>query len=181
MKQQRKTIDSYISKIIEESVKSRRKALLENEEDSSLFSSDAPSDDKVSQDEEEKQKLKSGDIEVDDVVEKLNSIRSGKSFKDKYVLAALKKYFDDLDEAEKTALLAFLKGISQIVTGEVPGDKALEPSDAPSKVEMEKEKTPKKVTIKPTVVKEKEPKIEKSKNVSSVEDTSGPVPIKPKK
>ena len=61
---------------------------------------------------DEKSKLKTGDITADDVVDRLNIIRSGKSFKDEEIAGKLKEYIDSLTKAERTALLAFLKGIS---------------------------------------------------------------------
>ena len=126
---------------------------------------------------DEKSKLKTGDITADDVVGRLNIIRSGKSFKDEEIAGKLKEYIDSLTKAERTALLAFLKGISQVVTGDMAGKDALDPSDSPSNVEMKKGEDVKKITIKPTIVKNPE----KGEKRSSGEDTSGPVPITPKK
>lgn len=173
-----KSIDSYIVNIIEESIKStlQRKALQEKEKQVAMTEED--DEPKSISDDEEKSKLKKGEIAVDDIIDKLNSIRSGKSFKDEKITAALGKYFDALDKAEKTALLAFLKGISQVVTGEIAPETATEPSSDPADVEMEKTSGPNKVSIKPNVI--KAPDIEKNKK-KSTEDTSGPVPIKPKK
>lgn len=125
--------------------------------------------------------LSTGDISVEDVVEKLNVIRSGKSFKDEEVLANMQKYLEDLDKPEKTALLAFLKGISEIVTAGVSGTKAFEPTDTPSKVKMKKKSSEKqKVSVTPNVIKKPESE-ETTKSSSSSEDTSPPAPIEPKK
>lgn len=173
----RKTIDSYIANVIEESLKStlQKKALQEKEKQDASSSGSSEEKPDVGQEEE---KLKKGDVTVDDVIEKLNSIRSGKSFNDDAVKSALGKYFDELDKPEKTALLAFLKGISQIVTGEVSGGEAIDPGDKPADVEMEKKTGSKKVSIKPNII--KAPDIEKNKKPNA-EDASGPVPITPKK
>lgn len=122
--------------------------------------------------------LASGEITVEDVVEKLNIIRSGRSFKDEDVLTGMKDYLDDLEPAEKTALLSFLKGISEIVTAGVEGEEAFEPADNPAKVKMEKSSSKKqKVIIKPNVIKKPEQKTKSS----SEEDTTPPAPIEPKK
>jgi len=173
----RKTIDSYITNVIEESLKAtlQRRALQEKEKQDATGSSE---EEKKPVAGSEAEKLKKGDITVEDIISKLNSIRSGKSFNDDAVKSSLSQYFNDLEDAEKTALLAFLKGISQVVTGEVSGSEALGPGDKPVGVEMEKTSSPKKVSIKPNVI--KAPDIEKSKK-SDAEDTSGPVPIMPKK
>lgn len=172
----RKTIDSYIASVIEESLKStlQKKALQEKEKQDAS----SPDTKEKSDAGHETEKLKKGDVTVDDVIEKLNSIRSGKSFNADDVKSSLGKYFDELDKPEKTALLAFLKGISQIVTGEVSATAAIDPGDAPADVEMEKKTGSQKVSIKPNII--KAPNVEKSKK-PGIEDTSGPVPIMPKK
>ena len=88
------------------------------------------------------------------------------------------KYFDDLTKAEQVALLAYLKGISQVLSGEVSGEQAIEPADKSPAISMQKKNEPKKVSIKPHVI--KAPEVSKKKKPSS-EDASGPVPITPKK
>lgn len=127
---------------------------------------------------DETEKLEKGDIDPRDVVDKLNAIRSGKSFKDDKVSAAMDQYVGSLTKAEKTALLAFLKGIAQIVTGEVPGQQADSPESHPANVEMEKGQKQKTKHIEPNVIKGAAPK---TKPKGGAEDTSGPVPITPKK
>jgi hypothetical protein len=123
--------------------------------------------------------LKSGEVSVDDIIDKLNSIRSGHSFRDEKVKSNMQQYTDSLTSAEKTALLAFLKGISQIVTGEVPGPEAVDPSSDPANVKMQKGAEPPKVKhIKPNVITAQSPKVKKN---SSAEDTTAPVPITPTK
>jgi len=132
---------------------------------------------------DEKEKLKTGEVTVEEVIEKLNTIRAGKSFKSEEIKTAMESYLNDLDKAEKTALFAFLKGISQIVGGEVEGKEAIEPSDNPASVKMEKKPSSQRVELKTSVIKkpsspEKAPvgKAEKSK-----EDTTPPAPIVAKK
>jgi hypothetical protein len=140
-------------------------------------SGDGDSSKTMDADTEDKEKLQQGDITVKDVVEKLNAIRSGKSFKDSAVSGHMEEYVESLSKSEKTALLAFLKGISQIVTGEVPGDEAIEPDSAPANVDMEKKGGQHK-TIKPNII--KSPGGDKGK-VKGNEDTTSPAPITPKK
>lgn len=133
---------------------------------------------KLLSEEDDKKVLSSGEISLDDVVEKLNVIRSGRSLKDEEVLSSMQKYLDDLDVAEKTALFSFLKGISEVMTAGVEGDKAFEPSAKPAGVKMEKKPSSQKVQIKPNVI--KKPSSEKSSK-SKEEDTTPPAPIQPKK
>jgi len=156
-------LKDFLSSVINETLLSKKKLIVE-------------------QDEDEKENLKSGDISADEVIEKLNTIRAGKSFKDQNIKTAMESYVSDLDGAEKTALFAFLKGIAQIVGGEVEGKEALEPSDKPANVKMEKKPSSQKVTIKPNVIKKpsagEKPKERASK---SPEDTTPPAPIVAKK
>lgn len=122
----------------------------------------------------DKKVMKSGDISTDQLVEKLNTIRSGKSFKDSSIKRSLQEYIDSLEKAEKVALFAFLKGIAQIVTGEIYGSDAVEPADPIPAVTMKKGIY--KRNIKPTIIK-------KTKNTAGKqEDTTPPTPtpIKPK-
>lgn len=180
-KNQKRSLDSYITNVIEETIKStlQRRALQEKEKQDAASSSEGSSDEeKPKSADSEKEKLKKGDVTVEDIIEKLNSIRAGKSFKDESISSAFNKYFEGLDKEEKISLLAFLKGIAQVVSGEVVPPDTMDPSEKPADIEMEKTSGPKKVSIKPNVI--KAPDVEKEKK-KPAEDTSGPVPITPKK
>jgi len=122
---------------------------------------------------EDEEKLSSGKIEVKDVIEKLNIIRSGKSLKDEEVKKGMEDYMNDLDDAEKTALFSFLKGISEIITVGTPGEEATEPAEGPAKVKMEKKPGKQKVSVKPNVI--KKPSASKEKSAAPVEDTTPPI------
>ena len=150
------TLKGFLDQVIKETIRSRRPVLSE---------------------ESDKEALTTGKVSLDDVVEKLNVIRSGRSLKDEEVLSAMQKYLDELDTAEKTALLSFLKGISEVMTAGVSGEEAYEPSEA--KVKMEKKPSSQSVTIKPRVI--KKPSSENKGSKKSEEDTTPPVPIEPKK
>lgn len=203
------TLRSFLSRVIEEGVKSAlaQKALTEKEKQDAVAASSggagessgggvddlfggAGGDESGSDDNENKtsktmddetEKLKQGDIKPKDIVDKLNAIRSGRSFKDSAVSSSMEEYINSLSKPEKVALFAFLKGISQIVTGEVPARAAEEPSDEPSDVEMKKGSGPEKVVHKkPNVIKGTPPK-PKQPTPSGGEDTSAPAPITAKK
>lgn len=126
----------------------------------------------------DRQSLKKGNITVDQVIDKLNTIRSGRSFKDKEIKSSLDQYFQSLKTPEKVAMFAFLKGIAQLVTGEIEPQKAIEPSDPDPSVRMKKDLYKK--VIKPTVVTKQQGGDKKIKGKVGGEDTSAPVPIKPK-
>jgi len=190
-----KAIDDIVRESLKSSLyqnavdeKEKQKTVMGEEED--IFDDEGSSDEKKddSQDKEtssktvdsEKEKLKKGDIKSKDIVDKLNTIRSGKSFKDSAISSKLDEYVESLSKAEKVALLAFLKGLAQIVTGEVEAEIATDPADPDPDVKMKKGSGDKQVkTIKPNVI--KAPEKEKIEKKPSSEDTSGPVPITPKK
>lgn len=135
--------------------------------------------DSETDDDEDTETLEQGDVEPKDIIDKLNSIRSGKSFKDEDISSAMDQYVGSLSKAEKTALLAFLKGIAQIVTGEIPAQNATEPDSNPADVQMKKgPESAKTKHIQPNVIKASAPKM---KQKGGAEDTSGPVPITAKK
>lgn len=127
---------------------------------------------------DETDKLKSGDVDAADIVEKLNAIRSGKSFKDSAIKSSMEQYIESLSAAERVALLAFLKGISSIATGEVPAQSAEDPSKHPADIKMQKGPEVHKKSIQPNVIKASSPK---QKQSPGAENTSAPVPITPKK
>jgi len=68
-------------------------------------------------------------ITVEDIIDKLNIVRSGRSTKDSDVKRELDEYIAQFSEDEKTALLAFLEGLGQILTSGVDSDDAADPQD----------------------------------------------------
>jgi hypothetical protein len=184
-------IGQYIDDIIRESVKGVLQAKALEEKDKQNTSSPEPEPDQAEQstnadsnvdstNDEDKEAL-AGDVDLDQIIEKLNTIRSGKSFKDSLVQQRFNKYFEGLQDAEKVALFAFLKGIAQIVTGEVEPDEAIEPSDKPADVSMKKGPNVQKKSIKPNVIKTPEPEPERSNTKTKQpgsEDTSAPIQVK---
>jgi hypothetical protein len=169
-------VPEYFDNLIRETISAatmERQALKEKDKQDAVASSTAA----VSSD--DKEKLASGEIDVDSIIEVLNTIRSGRSFKDDETKASLDKYVSKLDAAEKSAMYAFLRGLAQIVTIQVPPPAELDPSNPPAKITMDKKggQGPAKVTIKPHIINTVMPK--ETKKTPSSEDTSGPVPIKP--
>lgn len=113
---------------------------------------------------------------VDMIVTKINSIRSGRSLRDSAAKTAMEQYFDKLNDTERIALYSFLKGLATVVTGEVSGTTASDPSSSPNPgIKMTKTgddtaKHVKNVTIIKTPHRESE----------GLEDTSAPLPIRPR-
>jgi len=165
-----RSLKDYLSSVINESLKSKLQTqALREEENQQLMSSD--------NDDEDTTAMKKGDIKAEDVIEKLNTIRSGKSFKDEEISGKMQKYVTGLEQPERVALLAFLKAIAQIVTGEIESQDVVDPSKPPANIQMKKSSAGKTVTVKPTIVKAEK----KGEKKPSSEDTSGPAPIQPKK
>lgn len=193
-----KGLRGYLDEVFEEGVKSalHQKALTEKEkqvalsskggddhDNDSLFGGGGGDDEGDSRSsktmDDETEKLEKGDIKPKDIVDKLNSIRSGRSFHDSAVSSSMEEYIDSLSKAEKVALMAFLKGIAQIVTGEIPAQNAADPSDRPADVQMDKSNEPKTVHKKPNVIKGGGGG--GSKKGGGAEDTTAPTPITPKR
>lgn len=131
------------------------------------------------------EELKTGEVSFDNIVGKLNAIRSGRSFRDDDIKHAMEAYVKSLKKPERVALLAFLKGIAQIVTGEVPGQQAVDPADPEPAVAMQKNGQKggaeagagQRKSIKPNVV-VRQPQGEQQKQKKQpTEDTSAPVPV----
>ena len=131
------------------------------------------------------EELRTGEVSFDNIVGKLNAIRSGRSFRDDDIKHAMEAYVKSLKKPERVALLAFLKGIAQIVTGEVPGQQAVDPADPEPAVAMQKNgqkggaetAAGQRKSIKPNVV-VRQPQGEQQKQKRQpTEDTSAPVPV----
>jgi hypothetical protein len=120
--------------------------------------------------------LQKGTITLDMVVERLNAIRSGRSFKDENISQQMQAYFNDLNDNERLALYAFLKGISQIVTGEIQGQAAPTPQTASPAVEMVDSGEGEIRHIKPNVIR-KGPAPSSAPRAPSPENTAAPTPI----
>ena len=185
-----RTLSSIIKDVINETIKSdlyanatdekeRQEAMTEDDDDELDFEDEDKGSSKTLDSEIEK--LAKGNVSADDVIEKLNSIRAGRSFRDEAISSKLEEYIESLTKAEKVALLAYLKGLSQIVTGEFDVDDVMDPGDDPATIAMKKKNQVQKKTLKPNIIKKPMKDKEEKKKKPPAEDTSGPVPIKPKK
>jgi len=76
-------------------------------------------------------------VTINDIIEKINTIRSGKSIKDDDVHRELDEYVMQFSEDEKTALSAFLEGLGQILTSGIDSADASDPGD-PYSLEIKK-------------------------------------------
>ena len=75
---------------------------------------------------------------VDDIVDKLNMLRSGKSTKDEEVRDQLAAYWDGMQPGEQQSLFAYLTGLTQIMTAGAVGSDATDPSSVGIKINARK-------------------------------------------
>ena len=97
-------------------------------------------------------------VKAADIVDLLNTMRSGKTLKDEQVRKNFQSYFDALSGSERVALFSFSKAIADIIAGEnTEEDIKDEPQPEDYGVEISKEEEPKK-----TVKKSSKPSKEKA-------------------
>lgn len=78
------------------------------------------------------------DASLSNILTALNTLRAGKSTKDKTIKGELGIYYNRLDENEKEILLLYLNELSKILTGATQGDQAQDPSEASTYYEISK-------------------------------------------
>lgn len=69
------------------------------------------------------------DISFENVLTALNTLRAGKSTKNKQIKIELSDYYERLTEDEQGVLLLYLNELSKVLTGAVDGDEAQDPSE----------------------------------------------------
>jgi len=75
-------------------------------------------------------------VSFDSVVKDINTLRSGRSTKDKEIKDELLGYYDRLDEDERKILHLFLSEISKILQGAIDAAEAQDPSEPPFNAEI---------------------------------------------
>jgi hypothetical protein len=68
-------------------------------------------------------------VTPDMIIEKLNVVRAGRSTKDPAVKIEIEQYVQQFSNDERTALLAFLEGLGQILTAGIDSSSAPDPAD----------------------------------------------------
>ena len=124
---------------------SEKKKLKKEEEDDELFGDEGAEGELVDT-EEPLDQDKSPAIEdeedamttvsFDSVIDRINTLRAGRSTKDKEIKRSLEDYYNKLDENERVVLKIFLEELSEILGGEIDGASAKEPSDPPDKFKI---------------------------------------------
>ena len=69
------------------------------------------------------------DVSFENVITALNTLRAGKSTKNKKIKTELNDYYERLSEDERGVLLLYLNELSKVLTGAVEGEDAQDPSE----------------------------------------------------
>lgn len=146
-------LESFLRILAEESVK-KSKRTLESvdpeqkyfvdkiQQDSQIFLEDEAEEVSVDVDIPDTEAGSESDISFINLRDELNTIRSGRSLRDKETRQQLEQYFNDLDINEKETLVVFLKSIAGIMTDVLSSQNAPDPSDPPTSVKMSKKGEP---------------------------------------
>jgi len=76
------------------------------------------------------------EVSLDSISRAVKDLRSGRSVDDSSMKEQLRTYFDRLEPTERQALLAFMKSFAGILTGQLQGAEAPDPSDDPYNISM---------------------------------------------
>jgi hypothetical protein len=110
-----------------------------------------PPEEEVDVEEEEEEVITTDDeeasleVSMDSISDAIKQLRSGRSVDDSVMKTQLRTYFNRLEEAERSALLAFLTAFSGILTGVASGADAPDPSEDPYNITMTYGETPSEV------------------------------------
>jgi hypothetical protein len=125
---------------------------------------------------------------IENIIDQLNTLRAGRSLKDADVKTQVERYYAGLEDSEKEALHAYLKGIAQILSGQVDAGVAEDPKNHGVTTQSTGKRTR---NIKPNVIRgtqsPKTPSTSAGVAASTVaakspaENTTPPAPIVPKK
>lgn len=137
--------------------------------------------DPVSDDKESKEGTVDAEVfgtSFDSVVKSINTLRAGRSTKDKEIKTELLDYYDRLTDDERKILHLFLKELSKILQGAIQGSEAIDPSDSPlfAKIVLQsKEEEDDQGDEEGTLP--NKPSSEKSSEDEDEEDTSPPIKV----
>lgn len=112
-------------------------------------------------------------VSFDSVIKDINTLRSGRSTKDKEIKDELLGYYDRLDDDERKILHLFLSEISKILQGALEASDAQDPSEPPFNAEITFGEDDDESASTPTT-----PAASDSEaSTNDVEDTSAPIKV----
>ena len=117
------------------------------------------------------------EVSLDSITDSIKQLRSGRSVDDSRIRDEMRTYYDRINETEKQALLAFMRAFSGILTGDLDGASAPDPSDEPYNVSMTSsgEESPEAAPEPQQPAAAAEPEAEEEDD--DLEDTSPPVKV----
>tara|TARA_A100001515_G_scaffold143447_1_gene144575 strand:+ start:155 stop:718 length:564 start_codon:yes stop_codon:yes gene_type:complete len=158
-------IDEIIKIAINESLPSDEKSL-QDKKTKQMQDFKAPKKDSDEIDEEAGEEV-TKKVKAGDIVDLLNTMRSGKTLKDEDVRKNFQAYFDALSGSERVALFSFTQAIADIIAGEnTPEDIKNQPQPEDMGVEISKDDEAPKQTTK---------KSKKAKSDDKEKDDSAPI------
>ena len=113
----------------------------------------------------------------DSVVQAVNNLRAGKSLRDSSIKQQAQVYYDKLTEDERTTLLVFLDALSNIITGQVDGKDAQDPSDPPSSIKITSGEESEEVTQVADTPNEDTPEEDSPEEDTPEEDNTPPIKV----
>lgn len=148
-------IIKFLKILAEESIDSAKSNMLKDPEqdrissgmkaDTKLYGSidEQPEEEAQAQDTEQEDKPEAEqspglEVSLDSLTDAVKQLRSGRSVDDSRIKDQLRSYFDRLEPAEREALLAFMRAFGGILTGQLQGTDAPDPSDPPYGINMSK-------------------------------------------
>jgi hypothetical protein len=109
-------------------------SLSEQEEEDEESSPEEPAEEETAEEEpaeEAEEDFVDAGVSFDSITRAINNLRSGKSLKDSGVKKQAADYYDKLSDSERKALFVFLEALSEIISGQIQGKEAQDPSDPP--------------------------------------------------
>ncbi len=160
-------IDEIIKRALNESLPSDERSL-QDKKTKEMQDFKAPKKDADEIDEEAGDEVNKK-VKAADIVDLLNTMRSGKTLKDEEVRKNFQAYFDALSGSERVALFSFTQAIADIIAGEnTPEDIKNQPQPEDMGVEISKDDEPSKQTTK---------KAKKAKGKENKDDASAPIVV----
>ena len=167
--QTKSRLDRFLQKITEESLEETMGWLFEDEKErqsdmesqlKDLDGGKKKKSDEVDEGDEESPKKTATSVEVEEeespgvipdaeeiaeagaseIIDKLNIMRSGKSLKDEEVRKDIEVYVKGLDSGARQMLFVGLTGLAQVMSGDIDGEEAVQPSDVDLEVKGKRRK-----------------------------------------
>ena len=116
------------------------------------------------------------EVSLDSITDSIKQLRSGRSVDDSRIRDEMRVYYDRIDEAERQALLAFMRAFAGILTGTLTGEDAPDPSESPYTVSISSVEVEEEIEDEPSADDEEEFSFEEEEEEEE-EDTAPPIRV----